>query len=264
MTPGAPLVVALTGTDVYGDIRTSAEARRSLSGRPAGSAAAHGRPGASRAVAAQGQGRLPVGAQAAGPRSAVARDLRGLRARAPAAGEGPAPRPRWPRGCSPRPRAFASSTWGRPSTAARPARAPSRGGREPALPLARCSPARAGACACWRAAGCSCSPRGWRAAPTSCPRPSCAACPWSAPRIAGSMGLLGADYRGYFPAGDTRALARLLARIEREPALYATLAARSRQLKPLFSPARERAAWRRLLAELVAVVSVRRAGRKRR
>ena len=28
--PGAPIVVALTGTDVYGDIRTSREARRSI------------------------------------------------------------------------------------------------------------------------------------------------------------------------------------------------------------------------------------------
>ena len=69
-------------------------------------------------------------------------------------------------------------------------------------------------------------------------------------RIPGSLGLLGADYPGYFAAGDTRALARLLTRIEREPAFCAALAARSRQLKPLFSPARERASWRRLLTEL--------------
>ena len=71
-------------------------------------------------------------------------------------------------------------------------------------------------------------------------------------RIAGSVGLLGADYQGYFPVGDTRALARLLTRAEGDRALYAALAARCRQLKPLFSPARERAAWRRLLAEFAA------------
>jgi putative glycosyltransferase (TIGR04348 family) len=71
-------------------------------------------------------------------------------------------------------------------------------------------------------------------------------------RIAGSVGLLGADYPGYFPVGDTRALARILTLAEGDQVLYAALAARGRQLKPLFSPARERAAWRRLLAELVA------------
>jgi putative glycosyltransferase (TIGR04348 family) len=71
-------------------------------------------------------------------------------------------------------------------------------------------------------------------------------------KIAGSVGLLGADYPAYFPAGDTRALARLLFRIEREPALYAAMAARGRRLKPRFDPARERAAWRRLLTELAA------------
>jgi putative glycosyltransferase (TIGR04348 family) len=68
-------------------------------------------------------------------------------------------------------------------------------------------------------------------------------------RIAGSVGLLGSDYPGYFPPGDTRALARLLERAERDGAFRARLAARGRRLRPRFAPARERAAWRRLIEE---------------
>ena len=41
--------------------------------------------------------------------------------------------------------------------------------------------------------------------------------PVLASRMDGNVGLLGADYPGYFPVGDTRALARLLERLEREP-----------------------------------------------
>ena len=71
-------------------------------------------------------------------------------------------------------------------------------------------------------------------------------------RIAGSVGLLGADYSGYFPVGDTRALARLLVRFEEEAAFRARLVRRCRRLRPLFSPVRERAEWRKLLAEAQA------------
>jgi glycosyltransferase involved in cell wall biosynthesis len=68
-------------------------------------------------------------------------------------------------------------------------------------------------------------------------------------RIAGSVGLLGESYPGYFPPGDTRALARLLARFESDKRFRAVLTARCRRLRPVFAPARERAAWRTLLAD---------------
>jgi glycosyltransferase involved in cell wall biosynthesis len=67
----------------------------------------------------------------------------------------------------------------------------------------------------------------------------------------GNVGLLGADYPGYFPVGDTPALARLLDRLEREPAFAARLAKAVARRATLFRPARERTAWRRLLAEVV-------------
>jgi putative glycosyltransferase (TIGR04348 family) len=74
--------------------------------------------------------------------------------------------------------------------------------------------------------------------------------PVLASRMDGNVGLLGRDYPGYFPVGDTRALARLLQRLEREPAFARLLATAIARRAPLFQPARETAAWRRLLAEV--------------
>ena len=68
--------------------------------------------------------------------------------------------------------------------------------------------------------------------------------------IPGSVGILGQDYPGYFPTGDTQALARLLQQAETDPAFYADLKGRVRDLKPLVDPQRERESWRALLAGL--------------
>jgi putative glycosyltransferase (TIGR04348 family) len=69
-------------------------------------------------------------------------------------------------------------------------------------------------------------------------------------RIAGSIGLLGLDHPGYFEVGDTQGLAALLARAEDDPAFLAELRRHGRSHAALASPARERASWRRLLGEL--------------
>jgi len=69
--------------------------------------------------------------------------------------------------------------------------------------------------------------------------------------IPGSVGLLGRDYPGYFPVGDTRVLADVLLRAETDSRFYNSLKACCRRLRPLFRPARERQSWRRLLQELV-------------
>lgn len=74
--------------------------------------------------------------------------------------------------------------------------------------------------------------------------------PILASRMDGNVGLLGADYPGYFPVGDTPALARLLLRLEREPRFVARLGKALARRAKLFRPAREIAAWRRLLAGL--------------
>ncbi len=74
--------------------------------------------------------------------------------------------------------------------------------------------------------------------------------PVLASRIPGSIGILGADYPGFFEAGDTAELTLLLARAERDPSFLGRLRRRCRELAPLFHPAREQAAWQRLLDKL--------------
>jgi len=85
--------------------------------------------------------------------------------------------------------------------------------------------------------------------------------PVLASRIDGTVGLLGPRYPGYFPVGDTRALAALLARTESDPAFLARLTHAIRRLAPLFAPARERGAWRRLLREASNLTAARRTPR---
>lgn len=70
-------------------------------------------------------------------------------------------------------------------------------------------------------------------------------------RIAGSQGVLGDDYPGLFPVGDAEALGALLHRAETDGAFYRLLAERCAGVRDLLRPAREREAWRRLLAEVV-------------
>ena len=76
--------------------------------------------------------------------------------------------------------------------------------------------------------------------------------PVLASRIPGSVGLLGEDYRGYFPTGDTRALAAMLSRCERDPSFLQSLRESLNRLRPRFAPSLERASLESLIAELVS------------
>ncbi len=69
-------------------------------------------------------------------------------------------------------------------------------------------------------------------------------------RIPGSVGILGEDYPGYFEVGDTSELARLMIQAESDRVFYAQLMTHCDELLPLFDPAREEAAWAKLLGEL--------------
>ena len=71
--------------------------------------------------------------------------------------------------------------------------------------------------------------------------------PVLASRIAGSTGLLGDDYDGFFEVGDTRALRRLLVRCEQEPDFHTRLRSQLEDRQKLFSRANELATWRELL-----------------
>jgi glycosyltransferase involved in cell wall biosynthesis len=75
--------------------------------------------------------------------------------------------------------------------------------------------------------------------------------PILATRIDGSLGLLGRGYPGYYPVGDTEALARLLIRIETDPAFLKRLKRAIARRAPLFRPAREKAEWKSLIEEVM-------------
>lgn len=74
--------------------------------------------------------------------------------------------------------------------------------------------------------------------------------PVVASRIAGSEGILGKRYPGFFPVGDTAELTRLLLRAESDAEFYRKLKAWCARLAPLVEPEREWRAWADLLAEL--------------
>ena len=69
--------------------------------------------------------------------------------------------------------------------------------------------------------------------------------------IAGSVGILGHDYAGYFPVGDGVALAALLERAEGDKEFMRRLVEGIEHVRPLVDPAREREALRALVGELV-------------
>jgi putative glycosyltransferase (TIGR04348 family) len=84
----------------------------------------------------------------------------------------------------------------------------------------------------------------------------CSSTPVLASRIPGNVGMLGADYEGYFAPGDAAGLADLLLRCregQQAPtgALLPRLGAQCALRAPLFSPQAEQAALLRLVAELM-------------
>jgi putative glycosyltransferase (TIGR04348 family) len=76
--------------------------------------------------------------------------------------------------------------------------------------------------------------------------------PVLASRIPGNVGMLGRGYPGYFPLFDDRALARLIERCRTDATFYKRLRRRLLQRRTLFAPAEERAALKRLLRGLSA------------
>jgi len=73
--------------------------------------------------------------------------------------------------------------------------------------------------------------------------------PVIASRMSGNVGMLGARYPGYFPVGDERALARVLARFERDAVYRKSLHRACSERAALVTPERERASLARLVAE---------------
>ena len=77
-----------------------------------------------------------------------------------------------------------------------------------------------------------------------------ASVPILASRVDGNVGILGKDYPGYFDVGDTAKLTRLLSRAETSSTYLAELKAWSKRLTPLVDPAREEQAWSESINDL--------------
>ncbi|WP_025496269.1 selenoneine biosynthesis selenosugar synthase SenB [Burkholderia cenocepacia] len=73
--------------------------------------------------------------------------------------------------------------------------------------------------------------------------------PVLASRIPGNVGMLGRDYDGYFPPGDAEQLALLLERASRDASFLAQLRQQCGARAPLFAPEREHAEVIKLVAE---------------
>ena len=72
--------------------------------------------------------------------------------------------------------------------------------------------------------------------------------PVLASRMSGNLGMLGASYPGYFPVGDHASLARLIEKC-RSSKYYGQLKARLNERRALFAPAEERKALLRVVRE---------------
>jgi len=75
--------------------------------------------------------------------------------------------------------------------------------------------------------------------------------PVLASRMEGNVGLLGADYAGYFPVGDASALAALLARARDDAAMLPALVRQMALRAPLFDPQAEAAALHHIVGALL-------------
>jgi putative glycosyltransferase (TIGR04348 family) len=84
----------------------------------------------------------------------------------------------------------------------------------------------------------------------------CSGTPVLASRVAGNVGMLGANYAGYFDHGDAQGLADLLLRCRADQhstdPLYHQLQAQCALRAPLFAPEREEEALLKLVHELLA------------
>nr|WP_108508226.1 selenoneine biosynthesis selenosugar synthase SenB [Polynucleobacter acidiphobus] len=75
--------------------------------------------------------------------------------------------------------------------------------------------------------------------------------PVLASKIAGNCGLLGKDYLGYFPVGSEKALAKLLHRAETDQLFYKKLQDQVKKLQKLVQPGHERSSIQKLVTRLL-------------
>jgi len=74
--------------------------------------------------------------------------------------------------------------------------------------------------------------------------------PMLSSHISGMIGLLGEGYPGYFPVADTDRLRQLLVQAEQDQGFYRQLLESCRRVQHLVTPHREQRLWKELLAEV--------------
>jgi putative glycosyltransferase (TIGR04348 family) len=67
--------------------------------------------------------------------------------------------------------------------------------------------------------------------------------------IPGNVGMLGDDYRGYYPVGNERKLAQMISLAEHDPDFYAGLVSQCRKRRAMMKPEREASSLRQLVGE---------------
>ena len=75
--------------------------------------------------------------------------------------------------------------------------------------------------------------------------------PVIASAVSGNIGMLGQDYAGYYPYGDENSLSKLLYRAESEPEFYGLLKTQCAARKALIQPQQESTGLQRLLEEVI-------------
>lgn len=73
--------------------------------------------------------------------------------------------------------------------------------------------------------------------------------------IPGNIGMLGDDYQGYYPVGNERRLAQMISMAEHDPDFYASLVSQCRERRHLMRPEREATSLRQLVSEFEINVS---------
>ncbi|MDQ5850167.1 MAG: TIGR04348 family glycosyltransferase [Pseudomonadota bacterium] len=76
--------------------------------------------------------------------------------------------------------------------------------------------------------------------------------PVLASRVSGNVGMLGAQYPGYYPLHDDHALAHLITRAADDERFYGRLKRRLQDRRKLFAPSAERSALARVLREVLS------------
>lgn len=80
--------------------------------------------------------------------------------------------------------------------------------------------------------------------------------PVVASAMSGNIGMLGKDYPGYFPVGDADALAALLEKCASDRNFYSRLNKAAKARAPLFTPAAEKKSLNKLVSELLSDQSI--------